>query len=332
MAPVRQPPPRRACAYAAVALIAAALAAGAPACGDGLVEEGYRGEPVATFTGHFTDEQARGAFRGVPQLRAALFWSPNGTASDADLEGLVEQTSTSMPAEIPGDFLLNVFEPPGDEHLSRGADGGSTGYGVARLLVYLDEDEDGLRSADEGFWGHLQNEAVVYAERALPAGDAPTRPALDAGFHVVSLPLPCDIPVPDAAGDGFCGVPIGSTCEKDGDCDGGICLDDKQVGWPGGYCAVPEPPTGGCRPAGAAFLPMPMPPNVNGVYVAACSAGANCSREGYRCDAGTGGCRPDTPMRVLIAETLNPIPFCAGATAPRQSPTSGAGGPAKAQP
>ncbi len=267
-------------------------------CGDAIVDEAYRGVPLASYVGAVQEEQPGLIRRG--DLRLAVFWSPGGEATE-DLESLVEQPSTGQQTGTPSDFELHLYDAPP----------ASRGYALGRVLVYADLDGDERRGADEPFLGADRARALLYAPTAT--SEAPTRGLLTAGFHMVELPLPCDRG--PTAGDADCGFEPGAACEADADCGPGLCLREHGAPWPGGACAQPEPPTDGCRPAGAAFLPAPPDARVRGYWVKACEADAECARdEGYHCDAAAGACVPDNPVVVKLSSEPSAARFCTRAS------------------
>jgi hypothetical protein len=68
----------------------------------------------------------------------AMFWNPKGELGRDPTE-FVEQLSSGMEQQIPNPFLINMFEYPGAEHIARTPDGRSRGFGIGRLLVYVDQ-------------------------------------------------------------------------------------------------------------------------------------------------------------------------------------------------
>jgi hypothetical protein len=289
-------------------LLALAALAG---CGDPLVDEQYRGVPIWSLRGDVVEHEG-GLPPDVANLRVALFWSPGGP-QDNDLTHHVEQVATSLPVQLPSPFLMNIFAPPGPEHLVRAPAGA---HGIARIAAYADRNRNGRRDADEPFAGLEVPRAVLYAPAPLAAGQAPTSGALAAGFHLLLLPQTCGRALPMTT-PGDCGVPLGRQCQGDRECMGGVCIQRNGIPWNGGACAVPEPPMNGCRPAEGRYYPSQtgMGGPV-GFYLKRCQADAECARMAdpikgtYRCDPGLLACVPGGQSHVSIGLNAPVIPFC----------------------
>ena len=273
----------------------------APSCGDPLIEQGFRGEPMLTFEGQIGTSNA-GSTSGEA-LRAALFWSPAGdTALSSDL---VEQPALSVAVAFPGTFQINVFEPPPKLAWRDPA----ALWRVALVLLSQDTDADGRFSLRE-LRGGARNQAVLWAERALTAAESPTGSALAAGYHAVRLPMPCAVVA--APTDGAdCGVPLGAACEADTDCgDAGLCLTrDLQTFWPGGYC-VQRAVSGGCTPATGILRRTSVADAEGSYWHRRCESPADCRVDtGYRCldDA----CFPGEPALLVLDPRMKPGPLCA---------------------
>lgn len=296
-------------------LVAAAIAwaALAPGCGKPLVGEDFRGAP---FWSTAVDLSRGGTLDDGAHYRLALFSSP--TLTTVDPEQMIELAGSSTPVTAPSSVIVNAYALPSAGELVGGQD-----YGVARLLVYDDGNDNSRRDSGEPFVGIDPPGAYVYAPAALAAADTPGQGALDAGFHRVLLPQPCGfVPPPTTAGD--CGVPLGNHCNVDSDCGGGLCLKETKMPWPAGYCIVPEPPTAGCRPGAGAFFWSPIysltPPGLVGFWGRACASDADCARAGdrdaglYSCDLGLQACVPSNGPQVPVGGRLEVEPFCAGTT------------------
>ncbi len=286
-------------------LLWAALAA---SC-DALVADAYRGEPLATFSGSVgRADDGRQIERD--DLRAAVFWSPTGTA-DGDLEALIEEPASSTPVELPGRFTVSLYAPPNASVQQAAADGGDGFWAIGRILLYADRDRDETRDADEPLLGSVSALGILYASAPLPAAAAPTGRTLPAGFAAALLPLPCGRGLPAATADGSCGVPLGARCTGDDDCGEGRCLQAEGFEWPDGACAIPEPPSGNCRPAGAALVTLLVDGATADFWVRACETTADCARnDHYTCDP-AGACVPLSPLRLLLSASPAPLPFCA---------------------
>lgn len=270
-------------------------------CGDPLIEQGFRGEPMLTFEGQIGTSNADST--SGEGLRAALFWSPAGdTALTADL---VEQPSLSVAVAFPGTFQINVFEPPPAVAWRDPA----ALWRVALVLLSQDADANGRFSLRE-LRGGARNQAVLWAERALTAAESPTGTALEAGYHAVRLPMPCAVVAAPTDG-GDCGVPLGAACEADTDCgDAGVCLTrDLQTFWPGGYC-VQRAVSGGCTPAAGVLRRTSVAEAEGSYWHRRCESPADCRVDaGYRCldDA----CFPGEPALLVLDPRMKPGPLCA---------------------
>lgn len=273
------------------AVIRAAWVLALLGCGDPLVPPPYRGEPVYVHAGF----QISGRPDTPPvHPRWAVFWIRDGI--HGALAEVDEQIGTSRPAQV-SEGPLHLFAAPGDDLLTETAAGGR--YGLARILVYDDTDRDGRRAPDtERIIAH-GDEALLYAPRALDAARSPTGRALPAGFHRITLPLPCT-PIPP--GDATCDVPLGAPCDSRFRCGSGACWLEEAGGWPNGICVAHAGMA--CQPAdGARFeydLPAPDDVPIKG-WLPACTTDADCRQEdGYACDQGVGGCRPDPGFTVTF--------------------------------
>ena len=278
---------------------AAALLLG---CGDPLVSEAYRGEPVEALPLEVSSSDDPSSYDGVP-VKVALFWSPGGPDSDAAT--WLEQPQTSRAAQPLDRFDLMVFERPTAALLVGGA-----GYGLARALAYEDADGDGLKGADEPVVGINGRSALIYApaDTTGPSGNP-----LPAGFHVVAAPVPC-APQPEPLGPrdaDNCGVPLGEACRMEGagmgpgeeptvDCGPGTCLGAGQ----GGYCALSLEAARGCVPADGRITVVEGPMGPTPTFLKACDADADCRvGQGYRCDHWRGVCLKGERLTVVLGET-----------------------------
>lgn len=272
--------------WSLIALIALA------ACGDPIVDDGFRGEPLATFTGEVVYRYDRLLERPA-NLRAAVFWSALGVDGGATDE-LVEDPATSQPIDaVPGAYTLHLFDAP-----AAMAPGGA--YAIGHVLLYADLDGDGARGADEPFAGGLAVHAILYAPAALTRHASPTRLPLAAGFHRVAVPMPCAAPPTNSDPDD-CGVDLGAACGPAIPCAAGVCVDDEVApSWPGGACAVPAAGVDGCVPATGALIPGRGPADA-GYWVAGCSTDADCADGRQQtCDQGARACLPSRLMSLML--------------------------------
>lgn len=270
-------------------------------CGDAVVERGFRGEALFTFTGEVASVNSETTFDHP--LRAALFWSADGrTALDGPL---VEETSIGVAVRFPGIFEINVFEPPPEVAWTDPA----ADYRVGLVLVYEDVDGDGAFQPAE-LRGGARNIGLFYVERDIAAADSPSGVAMAAGFRAQRLPMHCMVaPTPGATG---CSVPLGDPCATDADCmTDGVCLTrDEHHHWPGGYCAQRHNP-GGCNPAGARALRTETSEGVReDLWYRPCSTSNDCRvQDGYECE--DGACLPGEPAAFVLDPMLEISPLCA---------------------
>lgn len=268
------------------------------ACGDGLVERGYKGEPLHQFSGQLTS--VGGQLTPGLVLRAAIFWSPDGSTDLSD--DLVEQDALSVEVAFPGTFTINVFQPPPAAARRTSAD-----YRVGLVLVYEDVNGDGIAQPSERRGG-ASHTVLLYAERSISARRSPTGRALAPGYHAERVPMPCE--EEEHEGGAACGVMLGMACRNDSDCGGpGICVnqDTTHAFWPGGYCAVRAADCP-ARMVGARST------TINGVadsYLhATCDDADDCRlSDGYQCVGRI--CLPGEPSALVIEPGFTISRLCA---------------------
>lgn len=280
----------------------AALVLFAAGCGDPLLGESFRGTPRWSFR---ADLLLADRDQEPPKtLRAAFFFAPDIHGLDPD--GWRELVASSMPIGAPSYNTINVFEPPGPDLLVAG-----TSYGVARLAAYNDLNGDGRRQPGEPVVAAQGTVGYVYNAAPLDAAHSPTGNPLEAGFRHVFLPQSCGDAAPGPTTPGNCGVTLGSACLTQQDCGtGGTCISQLALPWPGGYCAIPDPPVRACRPAAGVYFRKPSAgfgmPSITGYWLRRCATDDDCQRTGepntirYFCDPGLRACVPsDTPTMIL---------------------------------
>lgn len=290
------------------AWLVGALMLGAPGCGDPLIDEQYAGTPRFRVRGSVT-----GASESVdvdnPELTISLFWVTGG-AAPGERNVLTEQPGTALRAEFYRSFELLLFDEPGDSILLRTPSGAR--YGVARLGAYRDENGNGHRDETEALLGTSNGRLLLRAPQDLTARESPTGARLPAGWYVTSAPLECpglSLPARPVA-DGECGVPLGVGCRGDEECGGGVCVRDFLGPWPGGTCAIPEPPPDGCRQRGSALMTDPQDP-AKGYWLKSCEVSSDCGRAApYQCDQALKACRPSADMPVELSDREPPRSFC----------------------
>lgn len=326
MATLRRACPRRGLARAAQQVLRPlfALWAGTmSACGDAVVDSTFRGDaPLWLIPG---EVQANDFTAPLPRnLRVALFWSPRGPR-EMSLDNYLEQAATSIAVSVPSYFNLGVFDLPGAEHLITRAPGppsnpprmSTTPYAIGRMLAYSDDNGNQLRDPAEPIQGLLRDAAFLYAPTDVPAGQSAISGVLAAGFHRSAIPELCGRPVPAPLTPGDCGVPLGESCVGDQDCgQGGVCILNLPSPWPGGACAIPEPPPSGCRPAAGTYylVPSARPNGPSAYWLKSCTQDSDCLRTGpvrrsaYLCDPGWHACLPPNPNLILVGMSPLVIP------------------------
>lgn len=152
-------------------------------CGDGIVTDDYRGEPLFEMRGKIVTLIMMSPVEGQ-RYRAAAFWIRSSTTTAPST--LVEQASVSTEILLSGDFSLVFFRPPPDDAFSE-ADA-QLAAGLA--LLYRDADLDGryTEGTDELLGGTLRH-GFFYARE--PIDDGPLGRSIPAGFSSATLPLLC---------------------------------------------------------------------------------------------------------------------------------------------
>ena len=289
-------------------------------CGDALVDDSFQGQSLWQIVGN-TDTRAA-QIEGFDHVRVALFWNPQGEVGTSPTQ-LVEQRAASMSTQLATPFQLHMYQLPSAEHIARTKSGLSRGFGIARLLAYLDRDQNGQYSDGDSFIGVLPNRAFAYVPADLPAWASPTSAVMPAGLYPLSLPQRCDAVIPAASDAGTCGIKIGASCKQDSGCgSNGVCLRETDVPWPTGYCTIAESPTTTCRPAQASYYGVPRyrlsPSEVSGYYLQICQYDADCEKPGLRnsglyvCDQGLRACVPSVGGKLPVGESPMLEPFCIG--------------------
>lgn len=281
------------------ALVAAAvLGAALLGCGDGLLDAGYRGEPLFHFEGRVATDGS--PLTATGPLRAGVFWLPyDPTTLDAAFAertpierlerlpglapgaALVEQDAIRVAVTFPGVFAINLFAPPP-------AGLGPVRYAV--VLLYADADGNGRMGPGERVGGATST-LLMHAARALPADAAqnPLGEPIAPGYAALHLPLRCGAPPPDDAIDPVYGVRIGARCapaNAAADCGpGGACLlADLDGPLPGGYCVLPHEAIapGEVAPPSMVLIETEHDGEELRAWYRACEASADC-RDGYTC-------------------------------------------------
>jgi hypothetical protein len=296
-------------------------------CGDPLVDEAYAGTPRFRVQGSVTGTSGS-VDVDHPELSVALFWVAGGETPGAQ-NVLREQPGTALRAEFYRSFELKLFDEPDAQSLLTAPTGAR--YGVARLGAYRDENGNGRRDETEPLLGMSNGRLLLRAPRELSAKESPTGARLAAGWYVASAPLECpaflspptppggpgSTPVPT----GECGVPLGVTCRGDAECGAGVCVREFLGPWPGGACAIMEPPPNGCRQRGSVLLTAPQDAT-RGYWLKSCETTADCGRAApFQCDQQLRVCRPSADFPVELSDKAPPRSFCKPpAPAPPQGP------------
>lgn len=175
-------------------LLPAGLAALLTACGDGLVDDRYPGEPVLTISGQVRSETTQD-FPDAP-LNVAILWEIH-TPGDFSYQPPLEVTTT-----FPARYRLSLYEAPPDAVWLDSADGGR--FAMAAVVLYLDESGDGRMGADEPMLGGTEDVVLYYntVDYAFGPPDG-TQLDLSPGFHAVRFTNGCpeNGPVVEQAAD-----------------------------------------------------------------------------------------------------------------------------------
>lgn len=297
-------------ARSAAALVAGVGAAWLFACDDeGLIGSDFEGDPIYTVERFTLDVENDFEMGELAHPRRALFWVRGGAEGAAC--DVVEQAGTSRPAEL-GQGELNVFEAPPDSVLAK-SDGGAR-YGVARVMLYDDRNDNRRKDDDEPFVGD-SHVGFVYAPKDVDEEDGPTGTALPEGFHPVSFPIACN-PIPKGSQD--CGVELGKACTDDSECGdeaNADCLTGRPLpGFEHGSCGVTLNDSC-CEPEGARlFARSPGRGAPDKAWVKACRSDADCRRaEDYYCAHAFGICMP-RPELAAVFGRLPPRVICSDFT------------------
>ncbi len=282
-----------------------ALAAALSACGQPLVDSSYTGVPLYTLQGQIFGSSSHVDLAN-PHVRIAIFWSADGPG-ESGYDSLLEQTETGAEIVVPGNFELNIFEPPREEDYVQF----SGKYALGRLLAYADANGNGKRDADEPILAD-SGRVLLYAKTEVAASESPSVAPIPAGFHLASLPLSCgNMPAAPAAGSTDCGVPFGNECRGNGDCGttGGVCLESFGQPWPHGACALPSPPPTQCFPDDAVLVGGP---GGTAYFIRSCANDSDCNREyPYICDLQNAACMPTALLSLQVSDdNPTPIGFC----------------------
>lgn len=239
-------------------------------CGDPLVSDQYRGEPLFRFSGQVV------AFDGVPQAeynpRLSIFWSKTGR-TDVAVDDLVEQPSASVKVSFPSEFEVLIFNPPEPVHMVNAS------YGLALILIYNDVDDDGWfnpNKSDETIIGGSEERVLVYARKAFDAAQSPVHMSIPAGFSALWLPIECDLDIPPESLEA-CSPTIGAPCDSAADCgENGVCLREVVSTLNNGYCTFSIDDVPCVHANNTAWVS-------ESVTLRACAVDDDCPRDGEYC-------------------------------------------------
>ncbi|PTL83866.1 hypothetical protein [Vitiosangium sp. GDMCC 1.1324] len=298
--------------------LAGVLAGGVLACGDSLVDESYLGTPRFTVDGSVNGTSAS-VDATNPDVSVAVFWMPRGTQLGGE-DVLVEQQGTAIRAEYYRRFQVKLFDEPEAGSLVTLSSGAR--YGIAKLGAYRDANGNRRRDEEEPLLGLSDGRVLMRVPEALSARDSPTGRPLVAGWHILTIPFDCPPPegTPPGSGssggpgpvpDGECAVPLGAGCKNDAECGvGGVCIHEYRWPWPGGACAIPEPPRDVCRQRGSVFVGIPEAPGT-GYWLKGCQVSADCGRVApYQCDQQNRACMPTAEIPVELQDSMSPQSLC----------------------
>lgn len=172
----------------------------------------------------------------------------------------------------------------GDDHAAAGANDGGTGGHVSSAGA-------GGEPASGGASGHGAGDAGASGASndgeagASGAGGAPIegehcRNARDDDHDGL-----VDCADDDCSTSSACGAsPVGSRCENDTDCAGGVCILEDPYGFPGGYCSTPcLPDVGACGAGGGLCVHFPVGPHAAVCWKACVFGEDTCDDALYSC-------------------------------------------------
>ncbi|HNN92115.1 MAG TPA: hypothetical protein PKI03_07605 [Pseudomonadota bacterium] len=290
------------------------------ACGDGLADRDYQGEPLLTVRGN-----VKGASDILPLeeplLRLSAFWSPRGPRVKSVAE-LIEQPSITAQSSVPFSFTLKVFDTPQAQHYTN-LPGGSR-FALGTLLGYYDRNRNLRRDSDEPILANAHS-ILLYLPQTLSENLSPGGKALAAGYYQAASALACPpepggVPLPPdpviAGSD--CSAALGQACSSNSDCGRGVCIRELLAPWPGGGCVLPDPLPAGCGSTGITRITWaaeaeagkPASPPVT-YWVKRCSTDRDCGRSfPYQCDVAYGACLPTGLVLMNLSDSLPAPQFC----------------------
>jgi hypothetical protein len=178
------------CCLAFIALL------GVTACGEGLVDDRYLGEPLLSLHGTLFDQTicvpvaddgipACSSVYGNGEALVSVLWADRALTGDTSSTATVVETATTR-ASLPARFTLEMHTPPDPSVMLSDGQGGRYAWGL--VAVFTDRDGDGRFTAGtDWLLGGGQNAAVVYTESgALIPGTEDDHP-WPAGYSIGSV-------------------------------------------------------------------------------------------------------------------------------------------------
>jgi hypothetical protein len=280
------------------------------ACGDGLVDTGFSGEPKLKVNISYDGDYAT-LNQESDRLRLGLFWSKS-LSQPKDVSELVEQPSLSKHVQLPFGANWTFFEEPRDDVYITHKSGSK--FAVGMPFVYFDENDNHRWDTGEVLQARAPISLVVYAPEDLTAERAPSGIAVPKGYQLFG-PMWCNLPPPPVPSAGDCGVKLDAPgCSKDSDCGtGGVCQLADPWPWPGGVCSLPDGPNS-CKPQNARLYRNHR--NTGRFWMRACNQDSDCRASPYHCDLAQGICLPNGNTHLRFATPVRPDPICRDLPAP----------------
>lgn len=183
-------------------------------CGDPLVDERYRGEPIFKATGTLAPDSTVPVEALAGEVAAAIFWQ----RSLDQPGGLRAQLSASARVQLPATIEVLLFAPP--EETDFVADPGA--YALGFLLLYVDAARNGhFDEGDDRIIGGDFSNAFVYSPQVIEANHSPSGTTLPAGFSLINRTVLCNWRLrttsPDPLPD-YAPCELGRTCAEGYQC------------------------------------------------------------------------------------------------------------------
>lgn len=185
------------------------------ACGDPLVNPGYRGEPLITIAGEILQEEPLGALPG--EVLVSVFWGgvSDGTAPE------VEQ-ALSVHTEFPSLYQLGVFQPPSPSVLFE-TPFGEQRIAMGLILLYADVDADNVFTlGTDSLIGTSRASVLIWIDEFLTIAESDPNLPDEASYIVGDVDnRACNEP-PAIADPLAIHLVVGTVCDElaDLNCDG----------------------------------------------------------------------------------------------------------------